>query len=48
MSEAKRDVASEGQRQPIPWIDAQGIALLLIVSALAFVLGSGALWIGLR
>ena len=48
MSKAKRDVASEGQHRPLPYIDAQGIALLLIVSALAFVLGIGALWIGLR
>jgi hypothetical protein len=33
---------------PAPWIDTQGIVLLLIVTTLALVLGSGAVWIGLQ
>jgi hypothetical protein len=41
-------MSAKDQREPAPWIDAQGIALLLIVTTLAFVLGSGALWIGLH
>jgi hypothetical protein len=36
------------EREDTPWIDGQGIALLLIVAALAAVLGTGMLWIGLH
>lgn len=45
-----RDLAmsTEEQRKPLPWSDAQGIALLLTATTLAFVLGTGVLWIGLR
>jgi hypothetical protein len=39
---------TKDQPDPAPWIDAQGIVLLVIVTTLAFVLGSGALWIGLH
>ena len=31
-----------------PWIDWQGVALLLTVAVLGIVLGTAALWIGLR
>jgi hypothetical protein len=30
------------------WIDRQGIALMIVVAALALVLTTSALWIGLR
>ena len=48
MNYPKRKVATEAQRQAQPWIDTQGIALLLTAVAFALVLGSGALWIGLH
>jgi hypothetical protein len=57
MREARQDPAGSGwilqmstddQREAQPRIDGQGIALLLIAAMFAFVLGSGALWIGLR
>jgi hypothetical protein len=41
-------MSTEDQRKPLPWIDAQGLVLILIVATLAFVLGSGAVWIGLH
>jgi hypothetical protein len=31
-----------------PWIDRQGVVLLLTVALLGFLLGAAALWIGLR
>jgi hypothetical protein len=39
---------SNDRPQAAPLIDAQGIALLLLATTLALVLGSGALWIGLH
>ena len=41
-------MSTDDQPEAHPRIDGQGIALLLIAAMLAFVLGSGALWIGLR
>jgi hypothetical protein len=41
-------MSTDNQREAHHRIDGQGIALLLIAAMLAFVLGSGALWIGLR
>ena len=41
-------MSTDDQRAAHPRIDGQGIALLLIAAMFAFVLGSGALWIGLR
>jgi hypothetical protein len=41
-------MSAENQHHAIPRIDGQGIALLLILATLALVLGSGAIWIGLR
>ena len=41
-------MSTDDQREAQPRIDGQGIALLLIAAMLVFVLGSGALWIGLR
>jgi hypothetical protein len=35
-------------RSEQPWIDSEGIALVLIVAFLAVVLITAALWIGLR
>jgi hypothetical protein len=35
-------------RVEYPWIDRQGIALMIVVGALALVLSTTALWIGLR
>jgi hypothetical protein len=45
---SKQNVNSQHLSEAIGWIDAQGIALLLTVAALAVVLGTAALWIGLR
>jgi hypothetical protein len=36
------------EREDNPWIDGQGIGLLLIVAVLASVLSTAALWIGLH
>jgi hypothetical protein len=41
-------MSTDDQREAHPRIDGQGIALLLIAAMLAFVLGTGALWIVLR
>jgi hypothetical protein len=41
-------MTTKDQLEPAPWIDAEGVVLLLIVTTLALVLGSGALWAALR
>ena len=41
-------MSTKDQPEPAPWIDAQGIVLLALATTLAFVLGGGALWIGLH
>ena len=39
---------TEPRHGEIPWIDRQGIVLMLIVAVLAVALGTAAIWIGMR